>query len=164
MHIRPARRDEVGEIAALWAELVAHHQTIDPRLPVAAPDGDERYAYALYEHIDHPRRRILVAVNTQGELMGYVFGLITTLVPPVFIAEQTGLVADMYVRPAYRRQGVGRALYETICVWFRAAGVSTVEWDVAAKNEAAQAFWQSVGGDDIMVRMRTNLRSNDNDS
>lgn len=162
MLVRPARSDEVGEIAALWSELVAYHQTIDPRLPKAAPDGEERYAYMLYELLlTGPRHMAFVAVNERGALVGYVFGMVTDLVPPVFMSERGGLLADIYVKPDYRRQGVGRKLYDAILEWFRSKDVTKVEWDAAVKNTDALAFWHAVGGQDMMIRIKLELRQDD---
>ncbi|MGH9293642.1 MAG: GNAT family N-acetyltransferase [Acidimicrobiales bacterium] len=48
---------------------------------------------------------------------------------------------DLYVRPAFRRQGLGRELLEAL----RALTTGRVEWDVRQANESAQIFYESLG-------------------
>ena len=48
---------------------------------------------------------------------------------------------DLFVRPAYRRHGYGRALLEAL----RARTAGRVEWAVLDWNESAQAFYRTLG-------------------
>ena len=41
--------------------------------------------------------------------------------------------------------------------WFRSRGIQHMEWYVAARNRDGRTFWESLGGRDIMVRMRMEL-------
>ena len=51
----------------------------------------------------------------------------------------------MYVRPAYRRKGVGRALVDATIKEVRAAGYSTLRLDSARFMTDAQALYRSAG-------------------
>lgn len=48
---------------------------------------------------------------------------------------------NLFVRPAYRRNGLGRALLTTL----RGRTTGRVEWDVALGNPQADAFYRSLG-------------------
>ena len=54
-------------------------------------------------------------------------------------------VAELYVVPALRRQGVGRAAVAQASGWCREQGAVEVAASVHPRNSAALAFWQSVG-------------------
>lgn len=50
-------------------------------------------------------------------------------------------IEDLYVRPAYRRLGLGRELL----VALRRQTTGRLEWDVMDGNEGARAFYESLG-------------------
>ena len=61
------------------------------------------------------------------------------------LAQKVLFVIDLYVRPAARGQGLGRALMaeaERLC---RAAGGSALLWGVLHQNAAAMAFYERLG-------------------
>ena len=56
-----------------------------------------------------------------------------------------GYLHHVVVAPAYRGQGVGRALVERALDGLAAAGIAKTHIDVFADNAAALAFWQHTG-------------------
>jgi GNAT superfamily N-acetyltransferase len=157
MKVRRATGEDIGFIAALWLELVAYHNALDPDLPTTTDESEEQYAHFVYRYMQRGDGVVFLAVDSKGAIVGYVFGMLTNLVPDLFAPLHGGMVVDLYVQADARRRGVGRALYGALVGWFRAKDVRTVEWDVAANNPAGRAFWQAVGGRDMMVRMQTKL-------
>jgi GNAT superfamily N-acetyltransferase len=154
--IRPATDADADAIGVLWGQLVEHHRRLDPALPRAADDGEARYADRICDSLSDSYARAIVAEH-DGDVIGFVLGMIIDLVPVTFEPEMTGFLADIFVTPAYRGYGVGRTLVDALGEWFCSRGVETMEWYVAARNEDARAFWQAVGGRDVMVRMRVDL-------
>ena len=96
-------------IARLWEQLVAYHRALDDNLPVAAPDGAERYAERLIDRLEDSQTCVLVA-QEGGEIVGFVLGVVVDLVPEMFMPESGGFLADVFVEQAYRRRGIGQAL------------------------------------------------------
>ena len=88
---------------------------------------------------------------------GYVIGMVVELMPDLFEQEASGFLADIFVLPAYRQQGVGRRLVTTLADWFRERGLLHYEWHVAANNTDAIAFWREIGGESLMIRMRASV-------
>lgn len=155
-NIRLAVETDAEAIARLWEALVKFHQTIDPDLPAAAPGGGMLYAQRLTNRLHDTHTRVLVA-EVDGKVVGYVLGVIVDLTPEMFAQENSGFLADIYVDEAYRTQGIGRGLVESLRNWFAERGVKHFEWYVASQNETGRAFWTAIGGRDMMVRMRQNL-------
>lgn len=152
--IRPARLEDAEGIAGLWAALVAYHHALDPALPPARLDGPRHYAQAIGDRLHSPTASVWVA-ETGDVLVGYGVALVTDAASAFFAFERAGLISDLYVSPGHRRSGIGRRLVNAIARWFAECGVYDFEWNVAARNLEAQAFWQAMGGAPVLVRMRT---------
>lgn len=56
-----------------------------------------------------------------------------------------GSIDDLYVRPAARRRGLGRALLERLVAHARAQGVLALHVEVAPANAAAHALYAALG-------------------
>ncbi len=56
-----------------------------------------------------------------------------------------GVIESCWVEEASRRQGIGRQLVAQAERWLRDQGAERLRLGVAARNEAAQHFWQQLG-------------------
>lgn len=157
--VRPALARDVDAIAHLWSDLVDHHRQLDVELPPAAPNGPMRYARRILDHLDDPMARVLVA-ESNGLVIGYVLGVIVDLAPEMFQQEASGFLADIYVDADHRRRGAGRNLVHALTDWFCTRGILYYEWHAAALNTEGIAFWRSLGGRDVMLRMRADVPRN----
>ncbi len=54
-------------------------------------------------------------------------------------------IAECYVVPPYRRQGVGRAAIEALLARERARETALIEASVLPRNQTALAFWEALG-------------------
>jgi GNAT superfamily N-acetyltransferase len=154
--IRVVKPEDVDAVARLWEALVTYHRELDSSLPPAAPQGARRYARRLIDRMDDPMSRVLVA-EVDGKVVGYVLGVVVDLAPEMFSQEPSGFLADIFVDEPYRRAGVGKALVEALVDWFHEKGLHYYEWHVAARNEDSLAFWRSLGGREVMLRMRAEV-------
>jgi ribosomal protein S18 acetylase RimI-like enzyme len=154
--IRPVTADDAPAIAQLWESLVAYHKVLDSALPDAAPNGSGRYTKRLLQHLDDPYTRAFVA-EKDGQIVGFILGMIIDLLPDIFAQEPGGFLADIFVDAAHRRHGIGKKLVDALRQWFREQNVTHFDWHVAAQNPDALAFWRSVGGREVMIRMRAVL-------
>jgi GNAT superfamily N-acetyltransferase len=154
--IRRATPIDADDIARLWETLVEYHYRLDPSLPQAAAEGGYRYALRLIDRMDDTHTRVFVA-EENGEIVGYVLAMIIDLAPEMFTQEYSGFLADIFVEERFRQQGIGRQLVNAVQQWFAECGVSYFEWYVASKNPTGMAFWHSMGGRDVLIRMRTEV-------
>lgn len=153
VQIRPVAPGDEAAIARLWQALTEYHIELDARMPTTTPGAAERYAERLLERRDDPYTRAFVAA-VDGQVIGYVLGAVVDLHPDLFAHVDAGFIADIFVDPAYRQQGVARQLVTAMNAWFAEQGVRHVEWQVAAANPDGIRFWESVGGKAMMIRMR----------
>lgn len=159
--IRPVTKDDTDALAEMWLALVAYHQQLSDDLPGAARGGEHRYVRRIMERLDDPYTCALVA-EVEGQVVGFVLGMVIDLMPDIFDQQPSGFLADIYVEPQVRRQGVGRGLVNALIDWFRRCGIHTFDWHVSSNNPEGLAFWRSIGGRDVMVRMRADIgASND---
>ncbi len=107
------------------------------------------------EEIDEERNRAFfarfIAPSDEGMLLGAwrsdvlagyacLFWTFTSLVP-----AETVLMNDLFVDPAARGKGVGRALIEASMEVARERGADHLEWMTAPDNEAARRLYDSTG-------------------
>ena len=154
--IRPVNKGDTDALGEMWLDLVAYHQNLTPDLPGPARGGEHRYVRRILERLDDPYTCALVA-EVDGQVVGFVLGMVIDLMPDIFDQRPSGFLADIYVEPQMRRHGVGRSLVNALVDWFRQCGIHTFEWHVASNNPAGIAFWRSVGGRDVMIRMRADV-------
>ena len=74
-----------------------------------------------------------------------VVGVALTASTPSAERGRVLVVNDFFVDPALRRKGVGRALAARLLEEAKAMHVDRVDLEVLAANQAAAAFWKSVG-------------------
>lgn len=156
MMIRIAHEADCDAIGKLWGQLVAYHRQLDDAMPASAIDGEMRYASRIRNHLGDSYAQTLVA-EVEGEVVGFITGMILDLMPEMFEEDVAGMVGDIFVLEAFRNQGVGKALLDALRDWFRLRGASYYEWHVAVKNVTAMRFWEANGGRGTMLRMRATL-------
>lgn len=64
-----------------------------------------------------------------------------------FLARPGLYLEDLFVRPEFRRRGIGRALLLQVARLASRRGCGRMEWSVLDWNQPAQAFYQSLGAD-----------------
>ena len=65
------------------------------------------------------------------------------------IGEDIGEIKRMYVKPEFRRKGIGKVLLQTIINEARVIGYSKIRLDSAPYAASAQALYRSLGFQDI---------------
>ena len=87
---------------------------------------------------------MLLGAWRDGELVGYacLYWHFTSTVP-----AETVLMNDLYVEPATRGEGVGRALIEASAAVARERGAPRLEWATRPDNETAQRLYDSTGAE-----------------
>jgi aminoglycoside 6'-N-acetyltransferase I len=94
-----------------------------------------------------------------GELEGSLAGLLVLRTgPTISSAEDRAEVTELYVRPASRRRGVGRALVREALAYAQSRGCTEVHLLVDPENTAALSFYGAAGFRRDLWDMRRDLR------
>ncbi len=140
--LRRASHGDLAAVSALWIELTRHHAALDPHFALRA--GAEAEARRLLEaQIRDPHTAIFVAGDG---VLPDAFAIVSVRrAPPIHPETCRAEITDLYVAPARRRRGAGRALVRAATQWATARGAERVEVHVSPRNPDAQAFWRAQG-------------------
>jgi GNAT superfamily N-acetyltransferase len=128
---------EAGQMDVLLPLIAAYQRFYE-----AEKVDDERNRAFFSRFLAPSGDGMLLGAWRDGELLGYacLYWSFTSVVP-----AETVLMNDLYVDPAHRGQGVGRALIEASAAIGRERGAQRLEWMTATSNETAQRLYDSTG-------------------
>ncbi|XFA73653.1 GNAT family N-acetyltransferase [Thermosynechococcaceae cyanobacterium Okahandja] len=90
---------------------------------------------------DRPYAEALLA-ECHGEVIAYALFFTTY---STFLTRPGLYLEDLFVRPNYRRQGVGTALLRALATIARDRNYGRMEWSVLDWNQSAIAFYEGMG-------------------
>jgi GNAT superfamily N-acetyltransferase len=101
----------------------------------------------LREHLfgERPVAEVLIAEHG-GEAAGFALFFHTF---STFLGKPGIYLEDLYVRPEFRRAGIGRALLVHLANVARERGCGRLEWSVLDWNEAAIGFYRGIGASPV---------------
>ncbi|MBM3135807.1 MAG: GNAT family N-acetyltransferase [Chloroflexi bacterium] len=132
MEIRPARREDLAAILALYADLETDGQVLD--LPAAESIFARMQQY--------PNYTVYVAV-AEGQIVGSFELLIMDNL--AHVGAPSGIVEDVVVHPAWRGQGIGKQMMAFALQQCRQAGCYKLALSSNRKREAAHRFYEALG-------------------
>jgi GNAT superfamily N-acetyltransferase len=134
--IRPARPDDVAVILSLVRELATYERAAASVVATEPLLADALFgpAPAVFCHV----------AEDEGEVVGFAlwFRNFST-----WLGRHGIWLEDLYVRPAHRGRGLGKALLTTLTALAAERGYGRVEWWVLDWNEPAQAFYRALGAE-----------------
>jgi ribosomal protein S18 acetylase RimI-like enzyme len=131
--IRRARAEDADVVAGLLRDFNAEYE--DPVPP------QEEMAERIRVLLAHGDSVILLAGEPPCALS------VTRLRPGLWSPNLESYLAELYVVPDRRGQGIGRALMEETMAAARAAGADTMELGTGEDDVAARALYESLGFD-----------------
>jgi GNAT superfamily N-acetyltransferase len=134
VEIRAATPADVGLLLTLIGELAEYERLADQ---VRATD--ELLDRALFG--DPPSAEALIA-ERGSEPVGYALYFRTF---SSWLAIQGIWLEDLYVRPAHRKGGAGKALLAAVAGRLREGGGERLEWAALDWNELALGFYRGIG-------------------
>jgi GNAT superfamily N-acetyltransferase len=135
--VRPATRDDVPLILGFIRELAAYEKLLGE---VEATEDSLRQTL-FPAGADSPAAHVLIgeAGGVPAGFAIYFFNYSTFLARPGLYLE------DLFVKPEFRRKGVGRALLDDLALLARTRGCGRMEWSVLDWNEPAIEFYRRIG-------------------
>ena len=132
--IRDARPDDTATICGFIRDLaryehLEHEMTATPESIAVALFGDKPKAFALICEVD-------------GKPAGFTLCFYNF---STFLGRAGIYIEDLYVDPAYRKRGIGRAIFKALAKRAVDEGCGRVEWSVLNWNKPALDFYTGIG-------------------
>jgi GNAT superfamily N-acetyltransferase len=133
LNIRPATRADAATIASLVRELAEYERLL--------PDARATAADFLRElESPNPVIHVLIA-EWNGAAAGFALYFYNF---STFVGRPGLYLEDLFVRPAQRAHGIGRALLRALARIARERNCGRMEWAVLDWNEPALRFYKSL--------------------
>ena len=132
--IRRARPDEAGLVLSLLRELADYEKLLDEFEVTEALIGEALFG-------DQPRLFCEIA-EWDGEPVGFAVWFVNF---STFAGRPGIFLEDLFVRPAHRGKGIGKALLANLAGICLANGWVRLQWSVLDWNAPSIAFYKSIG-------------------
>ena len=132
-----------------------HHDFDSQRFLAATPGTARGYGSFLGTQLDEPNVIILVA-ERDGEVLGYAYAGVEGN-DYMSLRGPAGVLHDIVVDPASRKQGIGRMLLDATLEKLKARGAPRVVLSTAEQNASAQRLFDRAGFRRTMIEMTREL-------
>jgi GNAT superfamily N-acetyltransferase len=136
LQIRPATREDVPAVLGMIRELADFE-----KLSHEVMATEEGLGRAFFPDAGPPAAECVLAVDG-SETLGYA---ITFTSFSTFLARPGLYLEDLYVKPAHRKRGIGRAMMVHLAGLAARRGYGRMEWTVLDWNTPAIGFYDSLG-------------------
>jgi len=145
--IRKATLDDLPILEEFLQQLIAVERPMDPSLE------QEKFIkyYELESFIDSTTAELFVA-TVNDEIVGSGYGDIRQN-KGHFAYRDYGYVGFMFVSEAFRGQGIGGQVLETIFDWFRSRGIKETRLTVYEENPSAIRAYEKIGYKKNLIEM-----------
>lgn len=133
--IRFIKAGDKDQWLPLWSGYLAFYETT----------LDDSVTEATFARLTDPARQNQVAMvaEVDGKLIGFVHCITH---PSNWKTEDVVYLQDLFVDPAVRGTGAGRALIEAVYKWADGRGTPTVYWLTQEFNTTARQLYDRVAG------------------
>ena len=138
MNIRPAEPRDVPALIAMVLELAAYENA--PEQAIATEADFTRDLFG-----ESPRVHALV-VEVSGEVVAYAFYFLNY---STWLGRHGIYLEDLYVRPAFRGQGFGKALLIRLAQVCVEQGYGRLDWSVLDWNTPSRDFYAALGAEGL---------------
>ena len=136
MKIRPAKREEVGEVLQLIQDLATYEK---------APDQVEASEDDLLNTIFTKEPRVFCdLVEVDGQIAGMAIWFLNY---STWQAKHGIYLEDLYIKPEFRARGYGKALLKHLAQICDKEGYGRLQWWVLDWNSPAIEFYKSFGAE-----------------
>ena len=143
MEIRFATEQDVAGILELLRQVGDVHHQIRP--DIFRKNAQKYGASQVLAMLNSSRTPIFVAVE-EGKVLGYGFCQVKSYKDSPVVNDHTEVfIDDLCVDENHRGQGIGTALYNTVCRYARQRRAHSVTLNVWQANASALKFYESLG-------------------
>lgn len=115
------------------------------RMQLWPDEADVASPQDLQEYLHAPDRAVALLALDDDTPIGFIEANLRTDYVNGTESSPVGFVEGLYVAPAYRRRGVGRALIAAVERWTQARGCSELAFDALIDNATSHAAHRAYG-------------------
>lgn len=131
--IRLMKENECSILLSLIKELAVYERMLPQVIATET---------SLYQAIFKDRHAHVFFVEVDSIVVGFALYFYNF---STFIGKKGLYLEDLYVKPEYRHQGLGKALFQTLVEVAKAEQCGRMEWSVLDWNESAIDFYKRLG-------------------
>ena len=151
IHIRKATSKDIPTIVDMHIALQRHLEASNPHIWNMKPEYKEQII-AMYE-----KEPLILYIAKDGDTsVGYICGQIQ--VREVMTPRTIGYIRNIYIKPEYRKQGIGYSLVKTLVEYYSRENVDEVNLNYVVGNKGAESFWGKLGFRPIRVTANRSLK------
>jgi ribosomal protein S18 acetylase RimI-like enzyme len=152
---RPAALSDIGRLVEMYTDAANELEPMrGGRVLLGLNQRDAPVELSFARQLEDARQFVVVAVLGPDHIVGY--GTCRTLDLPE--KERVGSIRDLYVTPAARRYGAGRAMAELLVRWCSSEGCIGVDADALPGSRAVKSFFEGEGFTARLLVMHRPLR------
>jgi ribosomal protein S18 acetylase RimI-like enzyme len=153
MTIRKAARNDIPAICTLYHAFFAHNAELQPSSYRSAEESGK-----YPEHVIASELSVLFLAVEASEAIGFIHVEEETT-PPYgsLVAHKYAAVVELFVSPAFRREGIGTALLQAARQWAGERTLDYLELSVLPEAADAQRLYQKEGFHPVSFRLRSSL-------
>lgn len=140
--IREATIKDLKNVRFLWLKLAEEMYEYEEYI-YPSRENAERWFSSVLSTLREGRGKVLIA-QLNGEIVGFIY-FIHSLRTFLEVSKQAALISDMYVKPEFRRRGIGSLLMEKCLENLRKLHIKHVMLSVLSENLAAVKFYEKHG-------------------
>jgi ribosomal protein S18 acetylase RimI-like enzyme len=137
--VRDARGDEAASIVQMIREMVTDMAGYGGNAPATDDAAWKKIMLKLADELKSNRTKYVIAESAEGNAVGVAGAELITL-GGAFAPKKTLHISAIYVRPQFRRGGIGGALLAKILDWGRAAESEQCDLNVLTNNPAKSLY------------------------
>lgn len=141
---RPATDADLAALVALYEEAVVEvsgHRGGKALVGTAGRQGPVEPSFV--SHLTAPEQFVVVAVGSPRPQGEDVVGYGTCRARAMTTGEVLGVIEELYVRPAHRRQGLGSAMADLLVAWCREKNCVGVDAWALPGSRTVKSFYES---------------------
>lgn len=154
--VRIAQEADLPAIVDLACQFKMESQTHSPVFDELRADHRSILTIQLKGYLESQDSRILVALPQASPPIGFCVGYIWQYLP-IYKIQAMGYLAELFVLPASRQQGVGHALVLEMEAWFRKRGAQYARLESIKHYANNRAFYENLGYEVFIYDMRKAL-------
>lgn len=103
------------------------------------------------------KKVVLFIALDEGKAVGYIAGEIEKS-HPIWVFKKVGYVFNLYIKPNYRRKGIGKELTKAILNWFKKRKIKWFKLHVYSNNLQAHSLYKKLGFRDFLIELKKVIR------